>query len=172
MAVHLRVALTWIAGIVLLGILAGCGGGGSLASPAITPTVPTVRTGPDSNATAADAYLVRQKGYDVTGPVVETPDGRGQTLYAIHGTCHGSADGYCQIMLFFRDTHFLGTDTSNPSTAIMSYHADGTGRIAVTYPTYAKSDPLCCPSGHPVKITFWWNGSRFVPSGNPGSRGP
>lgn len=70
-------------------------------------------------------------------------------------------------MFFFLNTRYLGTDTSSPSAGIGDFRAAGTGSIAVTYPNYAKSDPLCCPSGQPVTITYHWNGTSLVPSGTP-----
>lgn len=154
-------------------LLAGCR---SSASPPVSPTAgaatPTIRplsTMPPvtTDPAAADAAQVRRRGFDPAPHIVQAPDGSGGTLYAIHGTCAGSADGYCQQMFFFLGTRYLGTDTPSASTAIAGYRAAGSGAIAVTYPTYANSDPLCCPSGTPVTITYRWNGKRLVPSGTP-----
>jgi hypothetical protein len=95
------------------------------------------------------------------------PDGFGSTLYAWPAVCTGSADGYCQKVFFFIDSRYLGTDTARASNAITNVQASGTGSIAVTYPSYAPQDPLCCPSGKPVTITYHWTGSKLVPSGTP-----
>jgi hypothetical protein len=138
----------------------GCGGSGS-PLPAATPT--PQQHGGDLAAIRVDEVIVRRKGYEPATRVAQTADGFGGTLYAFHGTCQGSADGYCQIMLFFDGTRFVGTDTTNPSTAITGYEAAGAGRIAVTYAHYAKTDPLCCPSLAPVTVTYQWNGSRIKP---------
>lgn len=131
---------------------------------AVPSTTPAVSGG---NPLTADPAIVRSRGYTPSPHNVQTPDGFGHTLYAWHGTCAGSADGYCQMMFFFIDTRFLGTDTKDPSTAIAEYRAAGTGTIAVTYASYGPQDPLCCPSGKPVTITYHWNGSRLIPSGIP-----
>jgi hypothetical protein len=156
-------------GVVLLAVLGpavlvGCGGSGSTAAgPTATPSASprAAAQPPSSDNAAADAATVRQKGYDPSGAVVRTSDGFGHALYAFHGTCHGSADGYCQIMLFFDGSRYAGTDTANASTSILSYRAAGTGSFAVTYPTYKRSDPLCCPSGRPVTVVYHFDGRRL-----------
>jgi hypothetical protein len=156
--------------------LTACGGN-SASSPTVTlppatPTIPPASATPTPSTAGttpltADPAIVRSRGYTPSPHNVQTPDGFGHTLYAWHGTCAGSADGYCQMMFFFIDTRFLGTDTKDPSTAIAEYRAAGTGTIAVTYASYGSQDPLCCPSGKPVTITYHWNGSRLIPSGIP-----
>lgn len=106
-------------------------------------------------------------GFSPAPRFAQTPDGFGHTLYAWHGTCQGSADGYCQKMFFFIDARYLGTDTSAESTSIADYQTGGTGTITVTYANYGKNDPLCCPSRQPVTISFRWNGTKLIPSGTP-----
>ena len=144
--------------VALVAALAGCGG--SAATPPLATLTPQ-RQGGDASIIRADAATVRRKGYEPGTRVAQTSDGYGGTLYAFHGTCQGSADGYCQIMLFFDGTRFVGTDTANPSTAITGYDAAGVGKIAVKYAHYAKTDPLCCPSLSPITVTYRWNGKRI-----------
>lgn len=129
----------------------------------VAPASPTVTT----NVTAADLATIRAQGYTPRGHGASTPDGSGGTLYAWPGVCTGSADGYCQKVFFFINGRYLGTDTSKASNAITDVRAAGPQTIAVTYPSYAPQDPLCCPSGTPVTITYRWTGSRLVPSGTP-----
>lgn len=138
------------------------------ATPSAAATRPAVTVAPpSSDPTAADLATIRAHGYTVQGHGVSTPDGSGRTLYAWQAVCSGSADGYCQKVFFFIDTRYLGTDTARNSNAITGVHASGPQDIAITYPSYAPQDPLCCPSGKPVTITYHWTGTRLVPSGTP-----
>jgi hypothetical protein len=175
-------------------LLAGCGSPlSSAASNTATPTAtpppsatatpivitatpgaptPPVTPGPSAQATSADPLthdpaVVQAHGFMPSSNVAQTPDGFGHTLYAWHGTCQGSADGYCQKMFFFIDATYLGTDTSADSTSITGYQPSGTGTIAVSYANYGTSDPLCCPSGQPVTINYYWNGRKLIASGTP-----
>lgn len=132
--------------------------------PAAAATTPATST---ADPVTVDVSVVRAHGYQPDSRVAQTPDGFGHTLYAFHGTCTGSGDGYCQIMLFFIGTRYLGTDTKNVSIDIANYYPTGTATFAVTYANYAKSDPLCCPSLQPVTIDYHWNGLRLIASGTP-----
>jgi hypothetical protein len=142
------------------------------ATPSVAPTrstpprpaPTTAATSPDP--TAVDLATIRAHGY-TPGHGASTPDGFGGTLYAWPAVCTGSADGYCQKVFFFIGSRYLGTDTARNSNAITGVRAAGPATIAVTYPSYAPQDPLCCPSGTPVTITYHWNGSRLIPSGTP-----
>ncbi len=137
------------------------------ATPSAAPTQPAATPAPtSSDPTTADLETIRAHGY-TPGHGVSTPDGFGGTLYAWPGVCTGSADGYCQKVFFFIGARYLGTDTARNSNAITGVRAAGPQNIDVTYPSYAPQDPLCCPSGKPVTITYHWNGTRLVPSGTP-----
>lgn len=142
------------------------------ATPSAAPTRPVppragpTAAAPSSDPTAADLATIRARGY-TPGHGASTPDGFGGTLYAWPAVCTGSADGYCQKVFFFIGTRYLGTDTATNSNAITGVRAVGPQNIDVTYPSYAPQDPLCCPSGRPVTITYHWNGTRLVPSGTP-----
>jgi LppP/LprE lipoprotein len=181
-------------GALFLGA-AGCGSTGSAAAPTSTvaptatpavvtatpivitatavPPAPTGTSGPASIPTAPvdpvvhDPTVVRAKGYDPSQRFVQTSDSSGQNLYAWHGVCHGSADGYCQKMFFFIGSTYLGTDTGAASIDIMDFQPAGPGSIAVTYANYKSNDPFCCPTGRPATITYHWNGTRLVASGIP-----
>ena len=96
----------------------------------------------------------------------------GAPLYVYRSVCTGSADGHCQKVFFFDGTRYLGTDTLNDSAAINSVSNAGAQTIAVTYANYAPNDPLCCPSGKPVTITYYWNGTKLTPSGTPPGHKP
>lgn len=147
------------------------------ASPT-APVTPIATVSPASSATVgptvapqdvvqADANVVVARGFQPVEHHAETPDGFGNTLYAFWGICKDSGDGKCQKVFFFIGSRLLGTDTSAPSSEINDVQPDGTGTIAVTYAHYLPQDPLCCPHGKPVTITYHWNGARLIPSGTP-----
>lgn len=146
-----------------LGVLLGGCGGAKVA--AVTPT--SGPTGTAQSAVEADAQTVLARGYQPVQVHAETPDGFGNTLYAFWGICKDSGDGKCQMVFFFRGSRLLGSDTSAPSTQINNVQPAGTGTIAVTYAKYLSQDPLCCPRGKPVTVTYHWTGSHMVASGTP-----
>lgn len=139
----------------------------SAHTTATTSSPHTTATTSSSNAVTTDQATIRAHGYTPHGNGASTPDGAGGTLYAWQAVCSGSADGYCQKVFFFVDARYLGTDTSHASSAISAVQAAGPSDINVTYPSYAANDPLCCPSGKPVTITYHWTGTKLVPSGTP-----
>ena len=133
-----------------------------------TPTLAPPTAAPTVDPVAHNVSVIRAKGYSPdSSQQAETSNGSGGTLYAYRATCTGSADGYCQMVFFFDGTHYLGTDTYAPSQQITGVVASGPQAIDVTYANYQKNDPLCCPSGQPVTITYRWTGARIVPSGTP-----
>ena len=139
-------------------------------APAPTRPAPTVA--PAADALTLDPQVIKSKGYTPGEGYAETNDGTGGTLYAWKAVCTGSADGYCQKVFFFDGTRYLGTDTLNSSTQIMSVDASGPATIGVTYANYLPNDPYCCPSGDPVTILYHWTGGRLVPSGTPPGHNP
>lgn len=112
--------------------------------------------------------MVAAKGYtpslDRTAAVA---DGFGHTLIAIHSLCDPIGNGYCQVVHFFIDRTYLGTDTFRPSAQILSVADRSTGQISVTYASYNEADPFCCPGLPPVTITYTWDGKRLTSSGIP-----
>jgi hypothetical protein len=149
-------------------------------TPAATPTpiptstsIPTATPVPTLNPVAIerqDVIVISGHAYNAVTKIPAfafTSDGHGGTLYGWTATCRKSADGYCQKVFFFDGTRFLGTDTSTPSSAINSVEAAGSSVIDVTYANYKSTDPLCCPSGVPVTISYTWNGTSISASATP-----
>jgi LppP/LprE lipoprotein len=130
-----------------------------------TPTS-TTRTAPEptfseqeagSGGLTAALATVRAKGY--------TPNGSseyhsGQTLRVLVGTRAGSGDGYGQQAFFFKDGRYLGTDTKEPS-AKLKVVSQGDTEVAIAYPLYRKSDPLCCPGGGERVVHFALDNGRL-----------
>ncbi|KPV43011.1 LppP/LprE family lipoprotein [Alicyclobacillus ferrooxydans] len=136
-------------------------------------TNPTQLKGNTNNATSNNASsdfanemaVIQSKGYSVTAqkPNASVQTSSGDTLTAWIGTATQSQDGYNQLVFFFLNGQYLGTDTAKPSLQITSAVPAGNG-IAVTYPVYLSNDSLASPTGTPVTITYTWNGSKLVPN--------
>ncbi len=135
--------------------------------PPPTPTAPPAPGTPAPNPAAALAATMSRAGYVPDGPIVVVPISTGGAMYVQKGICAGSATGRCQIVFIYLNERFLGTDTLNPSAAILEIRALGVDRFGVLYANYAPDDPGCCPSLPPVGIVYTWTGTRLVPSGVP-----
>jgi LppP/LprE lipoprotein len=98
-------------------------------------------------------------------------DGRGGLLTAVIGMHTFSADGHGQLVFFFHNTTYLGTDAAYESATIKSVVSLATSEFDVSYASYSPNDPLCCPSLAPVIVRYTYNGSEFSPDGTPPRNG-
>jgi hypothetical protein len=78
------------------------------------------------------------------------------------GTRTGSGDGYGQQAFFFLDGRYLGTDAKEPSATLKVVSQNDT-EVAIAYPLYRKSDPLCCPGGGQRIVHFALNNGKLTP---------
>ncbi len=85
----------------------------------------------------------------------------GQTLRVLLGTRTGSGDGYGQQAFFFIDGRYLGTDTKEPSATLRVVSQSDT-EVAIAYPLYHSSDPLCCPGGGTRVVHFALNNGKLT----------
>jgi LppP/LprE lipoprotein len=85
-----------------------------------------------------------------------------QTLRVLLGTRAGSGDGYGQEAFFFLDGRYLGTDAKEPSATLKVVSQNDT-EVAIAYPLYRKSDPLCCPGGGQRIVHFALNNGKLTP---------
>ncbi|QQE79866.1 LppP/LprE family lipoprotein [Alicyclobacillus sp. SO9] len=115
----------------------------------------------------SEIALMKKKGYSVKAnkatPNASVKTASGSTLTAWIAIAAKSQDGYNQLVFFFLNGKYLGTDTAKPSISITSAKAVGHG-IAVTYPVYNKNDSFANPTGTPVTITYTWKNSKLVPN--------
>lgn len=104
------------------------------------------------------------------GKAVVVPDGRGGWITAIPTVRWHTADGYGQLVLFWHDTTFVGTDalTALPDlgqeAASVGIVRGGKNTVVLQYARYKKTDAMCCPSLAPVKVAFHWNGRAMTSS--------
>jgi eukaryotic-like serine/threonine-protein kinase len=130
-------------------------------------TVPsTVATTLPSDATAvfdfnAASQTVNQLGYNVVTPP-NSQDPAPDALNVLIGQCDGSADGYCENAFFFVGSKYIGTDISSKDAAVsIAWQNDTT--VALSYPLYARGDPLCCPTDGVRLVRFSWDGQSLSP---------
>ncbi len=105
--------------------------------------------------------LVKTHGYTAGETSTYRPE---QTLRVLVGTRTGSSDGYGQQAFFFVDGHYLGTDTSEPSSSVKVVGQSDT-EVTLAYPLYKAGDPLGKPSGEKT-VRFQLNNGRLVALGS------
>jgi hypothetical protein len=96
---------------------------------------------------------------------VTAKDGSTITAFSITNDYHGTADSTHSAVMLFRGGSFLGW--ASPRAAMFLTLEPSSGNaIRVSYPIWKATDPTCCPSGSEV-VSYDWNGSRIVASGQP-----
>jgi hypothetical protein len=84
-----------------------------------------------------------------------------QALEVLIGMHSGSGDGYGQQAFFFVNGRYIGTDASAPS-ATLRVVGQGDTEVALAYPLYRSSDPLCCPGGGQKRVRFQLNNGKLT----------
>jgi len=140
----------------------------SSSTPAPTTSTPSTSTGSSTTRTAPEPSFTEGEREAKSGTLAAavatvrahgfTPDDTaeyhaGQTLRVLVGTRTGSGDGYGQQAFFFLDGRYLGTDTKEPSAKLAVVSQSDT-EVAISYPLYRSSDPLCCPGGGQRVVHF------------------
>lgn len=106
------------------------------------------------------------------GPVVTTPDGSGNLLYAISAQTTGD-DCFRHIAYFFDGERLLGnTSQLSPNSigGVVAIQAEGPGRFAVGYGVSPSKSTSCAENGSAGtdSYVYGWDGSHiFVVSGTP-----
>ncbi len=111
-----------------------------------------------SGTLGAAVATVRARGFTPNDP---SEYHSGQTLRVLLGTRTGSGDGYGQQAFFFLDGRYLGTDAKEPS-AKLRIVSQGDTEVAIAYPLYRSSDPLCCPGGGQRVVHFALNNGKLA----------
>ena len=96
---------------------------------------------------------------------VTAKDGSTITAFSITNDYGGTADSTHSAVMFFRGGSFLGWASSKAAMFLTLKPSSGNA-IRVIYPIWKATDPTCCPSGSKL-VSYTWNGSRIVASGQP-----
>lgn len=139
------------------------------SAPTTTTDTSTTRTAPEpafaeegqttqSGSVGTAVAVLRAHGYS---PADTSEYHSGQTLRVLVGTRSGSGDGYGQQAFFFLGEHYLCTDTNEPS-AKLRVVAQSDTEVAIAYPLYRSSDPLCCPGGGQRVVHFALNDGKLT----------
>ncbi len=123
----------------------------------------------DSSGATVDAAVARvaAEGFDVEDSSDFNPD---NTLGALVGAGAGG-----EMVFFFVDGDYIGTDTADPSGDIEIVSSTDT-ETKVSYGIYGPADPDCCPSDGRTSVRYSWNGSELqpldpIPPTDPGATG-
>ena len=136
-------------------------------TPPATSSSAETRTAPEPSFTEAETHaegasaaaaVVRAKGYTPHDTAEYHPS---QSLRVLVATRTGSGDGYGQRAFFFLDGRYLGTDTKEPSAQLKVVSQSDT-EVAIAYPLYRSSDPLCCPGGGQRIVHFVLNNGKLT----------
>lgn len=104
------------------------------------------------------------------GRTVVVPDGHGGWLTAVPAVRWPTADGHGQVVLFWHDRTFLGSETLarlpslGAEAASLAIVRSGRDRVVVRFARYRPSDAMCCPSLKPIEIVYRWNGRALKAS--------
>lgn len=90
--------------------------------------------------------------------------GPAPVLSAVIASRWPTADGYGQVILFFRGTQFLGLNSLNEATSIHKLSPDGPHAFQATFANYTPTDALVDPTLPPVTVTYHITGNRIIPS--------
>jgi hypothetical protein len=113
---------------------------------------------PSAEATAA-AAVVAAHGYTAGDLSDYHPN---QTQRVLIGTRTGDADPYNERAFFFLGSHYLGTDSTEPSASVDVAGQSDT-EVTLTYALYRAHDSLCCHSGGYATVHFQLNNGQLVP---------
>ena len=102
-------------------------------------------------------------------PVCRTiKDGRGTgTLTAAIGTRWPTADALGQVVFFWHNTTFIGQSANYETPAVRKLTSPAAGTFVITYVRYKSTDPACCPTLKPLKVTYGWSGHILISNGVP-----
>jgi len=158
-----RRTATAVVSAVALALIAGMVAGSGTAAVA-RPTRPQI----DEIMKRTVEVRDRSEHFAPLGRLLEVTvgDGDGGSLTAVLGTRFPTADAYGQLVFFWHDGRFIGWNSRYEAIAVVSIRAVGAS-VQVRFAHYKKTDAFCCPSLHPVAVSYRWVGTRLVASGTP-----
>ncbi len=124
---------------------------------------PTAPSATQLAATMAHVHEIQNPSEDFSpsGDLVLTSGFDGTMYSAMVGTRSPTADGYGQLVFFFKGNRYVGLNSAMESTAITEVQAYGPGRFGVTYANYTPKDPTVDPTLKPVTILYTWKDGKF-----------
>jgi hypothetical protein len=106
-------------------------------------------------------------------PIKTIKDGRGTgTLTAVVGNRWPTADAKGQVVFFWHNQTFIGQSASYETTAVGKITSPALGTFIIPYARYKPTDPVCCPTLKPLKVTYSWSGHTLISNGVPPRMGP
>lgn len=136
-------------------------GTGSVETTRTTTAPAFTKESTGGEGLGAAVALVKAHGYTTGETSTYRPE---QTLRVLVGTRTGSSEGYGQQAFFFVDGHYIGTDTSEPSSSVKVVGQSDT-EVTLAYPVYKAGDPLSKPSGEKT-VRFQLNNGHLLALGS------
>lgn len=121
-------------------------------------------------ARLAHTHEIGSRGttFRIIGRPLTIFDGRGTgTLTAVIGGRFPAADGKGQLVFFWHNNRFNSLSADYETAAVNSLRSPAAGTYTITYARYRASDPLCCPTVRPLKVTYGWSGRLLISNGVP-----
>src|SRR5579871_4148213 len=112
---------------------------------------------------------VKGENFRITGHPLTVKDGRGTgTITAVIGQRWPTADAKGQVVFFWHNAVFSGMSANFETPEVLSHKSPAAGTFVITYARYKKSDPMCCPTLKPLKVTYAWSSNHtFISNGMP-----
>jgi hypothetical protein len=102
------------------------------------------------------------------GKPLTIKDGRGTgTLTAVVGTRYPTADALGQVVFFWHNAAFIGQSADYETPAVRSLTSPAPGAFIIKYARYKPSDPSCCPTLKPLRVSYGWSGHILISNGVP-----
>lgn len=106
--------------------------------------------------------------FRLAGKPLTIQDGRGAgTLTAALGTRAPAADGEGQVVFFWHGNRFNSQSADYETAQVDRLASPAAGTFIITYTRFRASDPACCPTLPPLKVTYGWSGHLLISNGVP-----
>jgi LppP/LprE lipoprotein len=154
-----RTASLAVAALGLIGLMAAPSAASARTNGALPgrPTRAAIRWEMKRTIEAGDT----SEHFTPSGRPVTTRDGS-FALTASVGQRVPTADGYGQLVFFWRGRTFLGWDSIYESVSVLRITRWGSHTLRVTYAHYAAKDPAYDPSLRPVNVFYRWRHGRLA----------
>lgn len=162
--------ITRLTGIVTLAGAVLLSGAGAASARSVARPTAAAPSAAQIQARLRHTIEIGTKGeyFRPIGKPLTIRDGRGTgTLTAQVGGRFPTADGLGQIVFFWHNATFVGLSSSYETFAVVSVKFPAAGTFVIRYVQYRASDPTCCPTLPPRKVTYAWSGHILISNGVP-----
>ncbi len=106
--------------------------------------------------------------FRLVGKPLTIQDGRGTgTLTAVLVTRFPAADGEGQAVFFWHGNRFNSQSANYETAQVDRLASPAAGTFVITYTRFKPSDPACCSTLPPLKVSYGWSGRLLISNGVP-----